>query len=308
MKRYVLLLSLLTAFGSAAQAQYNTCAGQNRIVEYEKVEVTDEVTGRTEVRQVAREVATDSYGNADGNQYDLAIDGAFDGQTIVVLHLYTGEGFDFEKPKKALQEKGFSVYRFVNQVPDPKTLKEALDKACQLWVISNTSQQLNGQHVEVIREFFDAGHGVYIWGDNDPYHADADYLAKSLVGASMSGYYMGDTNVGIKDSADRSGLKKGHLITTGIEHVYEGITISTIHDQEGQLEPLIWSSDGNVVASTYEKDGKRLILDGGFTRLYYKWDTAGTGRYVKNAAAWLVNYEKFGDEVVSEDLKREDQP
>jgi len=24
------------------------------------------------------------------------------------------------------------------------------------------------------------------------------------------------------------------------------------------------------------------------------WDNAGTGRYVKNAAAWLVNYERFG--------------
>jgi len=34
--------------------------------------------------------------------------------------------------------------------------------------------------------------------------------------------------------------------------------------------------------------------------LFIKWDTAGTGRYVKNAAAWLVNYERFGDDVLAE--------
>jgi hypothetical protein len=67
---------------------------------------------------------------------------------------------------------------------------------------------------------------------------------------------------------------------------------------------LIWSTDGNVVASVYEKDGKRLIIDGGFTRLYVNWDTAGTGRYVKNAAAWLVNFEKFGNAVVSDAVKK----
>jgi len=65
------------------------------------------------------------------------------------------------------------------------------------------------------------------------------------------------------------------------------------------LKPLIWSSDGKVVTAVYERDGKRAILDGGFTRLYNNWDTAGTGRYVKNAAAWLVNAERFGDEVVA---------
>ena len=41
-----------------------------------------------------------------------------------------------------------------------------------------------------------------------------------------------------------------------------------------------------------------------FTRLYVKWDTAGTGRYVKNAAAWLVNVERFGDSVVASQLRK----
>lgn len=57
------------------------------------------------------------------------------------------------------------------------------------------------------------------------------------------------------------------------------------------------------MAAYYSRNGKRAILDGGFTRLYIHWDTAGTARYVKNAAAWLVNYERFGKKVLAEDLR-----
>ena len=32
-------------------------------------------------------------------------------------------------------------------------------------------------------------------------------------------------------------------------------------------------------------------------------DTAGTARYVKNAASWLINAERFGDAVVSDAVK-----
>ena len=53
-----------------------------------------------------------------------------------------------------------------------------------------------------------------------------------------------------------------------------------------------------VGAGARDEDGKRVIFDGGFTRLYCGWEEAGTGRYVRNAAAWLVNVERFGDEVV----------
>ncbi|MFN3343661.1 MAG: hypothetical protein ACK40M_13255 [Flavobacteriales bacterium] len=304
MKKIILLATLfLIGAGASVNAQYNACAAKNVITEKATETYVDQTSGQTVTRTVERKVNTDKHGNANGNQYDLAVDGAFDGQTIVVLHLYTGEGFDFSLPKAALQEKGFSVYRYMNQPPSPKELKEALDKACQLWVISTTSQLLNEEHAKVIKEFWDKGHGVYLWGDNDPYHADANYLSRYLIGADMEGFYYAANVVTLKSDSTVSGLQRDHLITTGLEYIYEGITIAKIHDHKNVLTPLIWSSDGNVVTSVYEKDGKRLILDGGFTRLYINWDTAGTGRYVKNAAAWLVNYEKFGDAVVSTSVK-----
>lgn len=301
-----IIVSVFTLLVSGATlAQYNTCAAQSVVTERVAVERVNDATGRTEIVYEEQKVAaTDSFGNASGNQYDLAIDGAFEGQTIVVLHLYTGEGFDFEKPKAALSEKGFSVYRYMNAPPSPEELEKALEKACQLWVISSTTQQLTDAHADVIERFFFSGKGVYLWGDNDPYHADADFLARRLMGVTMNGYYYGAQNVTFKTDENTSGMQKDHLITTGLEYVYEGITISKINDPQQKLKPLIWSTDGNVVAAIYEDQGQRLIIDGGFTRLYYNWDTAGTGRYVKNAAAWLVNYERFGEDVLGEALKK----
>lgn len=282
---FAVLLFSFTAF-SQLDKVYNKCKAQN--VVYEEVARG----GSGDVEKV--KVDVDQHGNAQGNQYDLAVDGAFDGETITVLHLYTGEGFDFHLPKDALKEKGFSVYRYIDNPPSPEELEESLEKSCQLWIISGYTQKLNQEHLKVIKKFFDAGHGVYIWGDNDPYYADANYVSEYLIGTKMLGNLPGDKVVGLNNKNKNVGLAPGHLITTGLEYVYEGITIATIQKNTG-LNPLIYGHEGNLVAATYESNGKRLILDGGFTRLYISWDAAGTGRYVKNAAAWLVNYERFGE-------------
>ncbi|PTL80218.1 hypothetical protein [Vitiosangium sp. GDMCC 1.1324] len=287
--------------GSAAMAQYTRSAGQNAPSAVMKQEYVDE-KGQRQVREVEVKAAADSFGNAAGNQHDLAVDGAFDGQTVAVLHLYTGEGFDFALPKKALAEKGFSVYRWMNQPPSPEVLEEKLKQACQLWIISDARRLLTEKHLEVIKRFFDSGKGVYIWGDNEPYYADANAVARKLLDVGMSGNVLGDKVVGLQKAPGQKGLLPRHLLTTGLEYIYEGITIATIQPNQS-LTPLIYGSAGNLVTAIYDRNGKRAILDGGFTRLFLKWDTAGTGRYVKNAAAWLVNVERFGDAVVSSQLR-----
>ena len=290
--------------GQSVFAQYNTEAkGKNRIwkAQVEQVENED---GIMEEVEVMREVQGDNWGNPAGTQYDLAEDGAFEGNTVAVLHLYTGEGFDFSLPKAALAEKGFSVFRWLNQPPPAEELREKLKEASQLWVISSSARLLNDEHLAVIKEFFDSGKGLYIWGDNQPYYSDANFLSQNLLGTTMNGNVPGDVTVGIiGEESKTSGIMDGHMISTGISSVYEGITIATITPNQ-DLEPLIYGSQGNLVTAVYEKDQKRAIIDGGFTRLYYKWDTAGTGRYVKNAAAWLTNYERFG-ELVYKDTDNE---
>ena len=301
--RYPLtLISLLLAVLAAAPAwaQYNRTAGKSApAATVESVRVVDRESGdvRFEERQV--EVKEDSYGNAAGSQYDLAVDGAFVGQTIVVVQLFN---FDFSRPKAALEKKGFSVYRFTG-APEPAELEKALKKANQFWLVSDCyGQRLDKRHVKVIQKFFDAGHGVYIWGDNDPCYADANFVASRMFDTKMEGDLPGDQVVTFRTKYNQSGLLQDHLLSTGVENMYEGVTIATIQEND-VLTPFLWGSAGNLVAAFYDRNGKRAILDGGFTRLYYKWDTAGTDRYVTNAAAWLANYERFGDAVVAEQFK-----
>jgi hypothetical protein len=307
MKMKLILVGIVAGWTisfSTALAQYNSCAAKNVITEEVREVVYDKETKREVERVVERPVASDDYGNAQGNQYDLAVDGAFEGQTIAVLHLYTGEGFDFRLPTNAFKEKGFSVYRWINEPPSAKELKDGLDKSCQLWVVSSNIPKLSDEHIAIIKEFFDSGKGVYILGDNQPYYADANRLGEALIGAKMEGNVMGARVVSLQNEDKKAGLIPNHLISTGIQNIYEGITIATIQPHQ-ELTPLIYGSADNLVTAAYEKDGKRLIIDGGFTRLYVDWDSAGSGRFVKNAAAWLVNYERFGEAVLAESIIKE---
>jgi hypothetical protein len=297
----LLPLVILLASGQALAGAYSKAAGKNApTVEVERRVRGDDGVVRSMI--VAEPAAPDRWGNAQGNQNDLAVDGAFDGQTVAVIQLYTEAAFDFQLPKAALREKGFSVYRWINTPPNPATLEQALAHASQLWIISGSTRQLTPAHIAVIKRYFEAGHGVYIWGDNEPYYADANAVTEALFGTVMLGNLDGQQTIGLQTQPGGPGLLPNHLLTTGLEHIYEGHTIATIQPTK-VLQPLIYGSAGNLVTAYYDHDGRRAIVDGGFTRLYMKWDTAGTARYVKNAAAWLINTERFGDAVVSDAVK-----
>ena len=232
----------------------------------------------------------DAHGNAEGTQYDLAKDGAFEGMKIVVLHLYTGEGFDFKKPTTALKEKGFEIVRHTT-APNPAALISDLEDASQLWVISNSRKILNDEHIKLIKDFFDSGRGVNIWGDNQPFFEDANAVGSALLDCTMTGNWHADKVVNEAKNSGEIGFIQ-HQITTGLEFLYEGITIAAIQDPNEKLIHIMRGSDGHVVTAAYDRDGKRAIFDGGFTRLFLQWDDAGTARFVKNAAAWLVNWDR----------------
>uniref|UniRef100_A0A0G4I0P9 Alpha-type protein kinase domain-containing protein n=1 Tax=Chromera velia CCMP2878 TaxID=1169474 RepID=A0A0G4I0P9_9ALVE len=237
---------------------------------------------------IAEAAHRDQYGNAFGTAYDLGLDGAFKGLKIAVLHLYTGEGFDFSKPLGALTTKGFEVHRWT-EVPSPKELEDVLKTCCQCWVISTSTQTLGEAHADVLQRFYNEGNGLYLWGDNDPYHADANFLGLRIFGSSMAGYTQGDKQVQLRQTEGGPGFKE-HLITTGVENLYEGISVATVNPGP-DMEPLMWGSASNLIIAIHDRDGKRAVFDGAFTRLFWYWDQAGSTRYVVNAAVWLVNLE-----------------
>ena len=237
-------------------------------------------------------VTKDRFGNAAGIQYGLGVAGAFKGKRIYVMGLCSDSIYNFIAPKKALETYGFAITE-TRSVPSADNLRNVLNDCSQFWLISDRKAHLNRPIIDIIKEFFLSGRGLYIWGDNKPYYADANAITKELFGITMSGNSKGDQVVTICKQGQRRGIIENHLLTTGIVNIYEGITIAEVMTSE-IIYPLIYGSNGKVVASYHDNDGKRAIIDGGFTRLYYKWDTAGTDRYITNAAAWLTNIERFG--------------
>ncbi len=233
----------------------------------------------------------DKYGNPQGSQYDLVQDDSFNGYKIVVLNLC--DECVFDSPRAALEKKGFQVQEY-KTLPSLLTLKAALrgDKT-QLWIISHHTKFMNSFYVSMIQDYFNSGHGIYVWGDNDPFYQDANLILGAIFGTSMSGNSYGDNIIGIQSAPGSPGIVPDHPITTGIVNFYEGITIAEIHIAQ-KLQPLVYASDGRIVTAYYDRDSKRALVDGGFTRLYCRWDTAGTDRYIVNAAAWLANIERFG--------------
>ena len=98
----------------------------------------------------------DKYGNLAGNQFDLAMDNAFNGFFIAVLQLYNEFSFDFKLPTKELEIKGFKVHRWT-ALPNLNDFNNVLMKSCQLWIISNSSTFLTEEYLEMIKKFFDNG-------------------------------------------------------------------------------------------------------------------------------------------------------
>jgi hypothetical protein len=258
------------------------------------------------VTRFHKSIPRDQFGNVAGPEYDLSPDGTFRDppQTILVMQLYTGEGFTFAEPKAALERKGFTV-DVRTSLPELKTFCTVLSSSCQLWVVSGMTSSLTDGHCQAIQAFVNSGKGLFIWGDNDPYTADANALLRHLEQTnelSLSGNFMGDTNLAEAKLDGRESLKgvpgfTNHLVTTGLETLYEGITIAKVQGHPDhpvkQFKPLIRSSDGEVVTAFHDRNHVRIMIDGGFTRLYPdRWGrTAGTARFVTNAACWLYNHE-----------------
>jgi len=198
-------------------------------------------------------------------------------------------GNSLAQPTAALQRKGFTVLESRNCA----NLAKRLADAAELWILSADGPHLTYDALDTIESFFHKGRGLYVWGDNDPYFVDANLVLRRLFNVAMFGDSLGDQVVSMMTQGKKSGLVPGHLVTTGLVNIYEGITVAEV-PTTNVLKPLVYGSNGRVVTAYYDHDGCRALVDGGFTRLYYKWETAGTDRYVVNAATWLLNMERFG--------------
>ena len=147
--------------------------------------------------------------------------------------------------------------------------------------------------VDIIINAYKEGRGIYMQGDNEPWYQEANLVLKKLYGVEMYGNLPGGKVISTQRVNNGPGVIPNHPIGTGIINFYEGITIATI-PCKGTLRPLVYGSASNVVTAYDDSNQCRFLADGGFTRLYYSTNEAGTERFIVNCAIWLANIERVG--------------
>jgi hypothetical protein len=134
-------------------------------------------------------------------------------------------------PLAAWRKKGFQVTVEQNEAKflallDPKTVHVAV-------IISSAvrSSAARPDFAERVHAFHKAGGGLFIFGDNDPFFEHANVYLRANFGFKLQGDYHAAQKLAFAGVDDCSkypppkGQFSEHMIFTGIETLYEGITI-----------------------------------------------------------------------------------
>ena len=234
----------------------------------------------------------DRFGNPEGRAFDLGggDEDRIRGERILLYICQITDGDFAEKEMRTLMaERGLHLE--VRHAPASGGC--ALDATLlagytQLWYVSGDHETLNSQQVQMIGDYVRSGNGLAIWADNHPWYADANLLAQALTGSGFSGNLAGG-GVMVPGPPLTAGHFVEHQLTQGVNNLYEGITICTIHPAP-DVTILGRSHDGQLCIACFERKGQRIVLDTGFTKLYNHLyhKSAGLGRYLSNIAFWLA--------------------
>ncbi|CAF4726795.1 unnamed protein product, partial [Rotaria sp. Silwood2] len=198
-----------------------------------------------------------------------------------------------QHPIDALKIKGFQVKHVKTENECITELASNFDQIA--WIISANEIQ-NPKFISSLIKFHSSAGAIFLFADNTPWVCHASEFLKAKFGITVEGDYYGDKTLRYKENGhQQTGHFGEHDIFTGITNLYEGITIchpvySTTASHE-VFTTIATASDGNSSIAVYDPRSTstegRLCLDCGFTKLWYKWDSAGTARYIVNASCWL---------------------
>jgi len=252
----------------------------------------------------------DEFGNPEGGMFDLGggDEARLRGERILLYVAFNplehrttyGETFEWHHAQQAVRERQMDM-DILEGPPSHACLidERTLASYSQLWYVSSHCITLADHQVKLIADFVKRGNGLLLWADNDPWYADANLLARKLIGTEFSGDRYGD-GIMVPGETLAPGRFIEHPLTQGINELYEGITICTVRPVSG-LTILAQSHDKQYNMACYEQGNQRIVLDSGFTKLIEGrfTKTAGTARYFRNIAYWLargareVQYARF---------------
>ncbi|CAF1525643.1 unnamed protein product [Rotaria magnacalcarata] len=243
----------------------------------------------------------DKHNNPTGRNYDLGKDGAFKDYSILIGRFYLLSEFTDEAmqiPIDALKSKGFQVTYVKSENECMTELKTNHHQI--VWIISAATIE-NNTFTSTLTSFHSSGGAILLFADNVPYVSHASEFLQRKFGITLTGEYFGDKTLTFKENGYlQAGFYGQHEIFTGIQNLYEGITIChPVYPTTGSKSALInvaTATDGSPNIALYDPPAfsteGRLALDCGFTKLFCKWDSAGTARYIVNVSCWLLGIEK----------------
>jgi len=176
------------------------------------------------------------------------------------------------------------------------------------------------QYISAVINYHKTGGGLFLWGDNEPYYYEMNFILKQISEFNndekkpsyiqFSGNTYGDKILSYGDPTKPGEFDKDHIIFSGINYLYEGVTIcypviqSSVNEKfidpsvecirrnVGDYDVLATSSNGKPVILKIEKKNGcgRVIIDSGWTKLYQSnWSSVGQSRYVVNGCVWLLD-------------------
>eukprot|EP01114_Cavostelium_apophysatum_P006908 TRINITY_DN1848_c0_g1_i2.p1 TRINITY_DN1848_c0_g1~~TRINITY_DN1848_c0_g1_i2.p1 ORF type:complete len:446 (+),score=137.02 TRINITY_DN1848_c0_g1_i2:616-1953(+) len=236
--------------------------------------------------------ALDAHNNPSGRSYDLGRENAFNTFEILFYNCCTMKDHpnvntQWDESRKALESKGFRVHIVHNE----KDFLDQLENFDEAWICASPRQPADPKRFkEVITNYHKSGRGLFLWADNDPFYGEVNFILKELIGTTLTGNTPGDKILKVGDGKV-SGQFARHLITTGIVNLYEGITISYPTNTDN-IKVIAMSTDYHpcIFYTDPAPEKGPIVVDCGFTKLYPRyWSaTAGTERYVRNVAVWLL--------------------
>jgi hypothetical protein len=236
-------------------------------------------------------------GNEERAEFDLGKDGAFsDFAVLVGLFCNQIKCWD-QNSGKALSQKGFRVTYTTDEREFIRQLKNGANSFDVTWIVPTSDTTLNSVEQEefktLVLNYHRTGRGLFIYGDNSPYFLQANWILPDLVGTTLVGDTPGDRVLSYGNGKTAGEFDANHLIFAGINYLYEGVTIC-YPQTDGKLTHLATSSDGHPCISFLESTPEhgRVLLDTGFTKLSYSWNSAGQARYVVNVTVYLVDVER----------------
>lgn len=291
---------------------------------------TPDEQAKSVAEAIIKAPALDKFSNPIGTTYGLADEGEFKGQRLLVWTAEWEIIREIVNPSNPLwvhlRKKGFDIRR-----EEVTFQREWLDETDQLWLFSGQKDVLTANDYDAIVRFVRRGGGLYLCGDNAPFIAESNAIGGRLYETEFSGNYPGRRLIAVKGQgitwADFSRIQGDprlkaaipgaaarvevirraghyvdqHAILTGINFLFEGITIS--HYQKANwLKEVLVASNRQPLAGVSTRKWERVVIDCGSTRYFSLGpkppvkETAGTLRYAENIAAYLAGKDDKADD------------